>query len=474
MRWVFDADPGRRPAARSRRPGGLQPLSVLARHAWRGAQPGSRPRSTCIADLQALGRCDRALRRRRPKARRFLAFCDEARRVYAAPRRARTSARSGPSVLRMIARPRPARAGHAGRRSGRSRRCGTRLGRHFHDPRLRQLFGRYATYCGASPWQAPATLMLVAQVEHGRRVVGATAACMRCAQAVGRAGARSAAPRLRYGQAVRAHPRARRPRLRRAPGRRRELAADSVVFNGDANALAQRPARRRRPPRRAATRAAPRAFAVGADLGGARAHAAASRWRATTSSSTTTTRASSTTSSAAASCRGRAPCTSARRTAATAPRRRRRANACCASSMHRPTATAATFDPSEIEPCEQRSLALLQHCGLQLERARRSRWCAHAGGLPPPVSGHGRGAVRAGDARLDGAVPTAAASTSRLPGLYLAGGSVHPGPGVPMAAMSGRLAAETLLAHLDSTSRSRRVVISGGTSTPSATTAGTG
>jgi 1-hydroxycarotenoid 3,4-desaturase len=63
---------------------------------------------------------------------------------------------------------------------------------------------------------------------------------------------------------------------------------------------------------------------------------------------------------------------------------------------------------------------------------------------------------------------------SRMPGLYLAGGSVHPGPGVPMAAMSGRLAAETLMAHLDSTSRSRRVAISGGTSTPSATTAGTG
>jgi 1-hydroxycarotenoid 3,4-desaturase len=61
-----------------------------------------------------------------------------------------------------------------------------------------------------------------------------------------------------------------------------------------------------------------------------------------------------------------------------------------------------------------------------------------------------------------------------MPGLYLAGGSVHPGPGVPMAAMSGRLAAETLMAHLDSTSRSSRVAISGGTSTPSATTAATG
>jgi len=35
---------------------------------------------------------------------------------------------------------------------------------------------------------------------------------------------------------------------------------------------------------------------------------------------------------------------------------------------------------------------------------------------------------------------------SVVPGLYLAGGSVHPGAGLPMAALSGRTAALALLA----------------------------
>ena len=39
------------------------------------------------------------------------------------------------------------------------------LGDFFRDPRLVQLFGRYATYCGSSPWRAPATLNVVAHVE---------------------------------------------------------------------------------------------------------------------------------------------------------------------------------------------------------------------------------------------------------------------------------------------------------------------
>ncbi|MFN3453088.1 MAG: phytoene desaturase family protein, partial [Sphingorhabdus sp.] len=39
------------------------------------------------------------------------------------------------------------------------------LKEHFDDPRLLQLFGRYTTYCGSSPFQTPATLMLIAHVE---------------------------------------------------------------------------------------------------------------------------------------------------------------------------------------------------------------------------------------------------------------------------------------------------------------------
>ncbi len=60
---------------------------------------------------------------------------------------------------------------------------------------------------------------------------------------------------------------------------------------------------------------------------------------------------------------------------------------------------------------------------------------------------------------------------SGIRGLYLAGGGVHPGPGMPMATLSGGLAAEAVLADLGSTSRSRRTAMPGGMSTGSRRTA---
>ena len=60
---------------------------------------------------------------------------------------------------------------------------------------------------------------------------------------------------------------------------------------------------------------------------------------------------------------------------------------------------------------------------------------------------------------------------TKVPGLYLCGGGTHPGAGVPMAALSGRHAAEAILSDLGSTSTSRRTATPGGTSTGSARTA---
>jgi 1-hydroxycarotenoid 3,4-desaturase len=56
-------------------------------------------------------------------------------------------------------------------------------------------------------------------------------------------------------------------------------------------------------------------------------------------------------------------------------------------------------------------------------------------------------------------------AATKIKGLYLAGGSTHPGPGVPMAALSGRLAAERLLASRGSMQKYPSMVIAGGTST---------
>lgn len=61
-------------------------------------------------------------------------------------------------------------------------------------------------------------------------------------------------------------------------------------------------------------------------------------------------------------------------------------------------------------------------------------------------------------------------ATTTLPGLYLAGGGAHPGAGVPMAALSGRHAAAAILNGRTSPSTSRPTATPGGISTVSPTT----
>ncbi len=115
---------------------------------------------------------------------------------------------------------------------------------------------------------------------------------------------------------------------------------------------------------------------------------------------------------------------------------------------------------------------LLRHCGLSLApRAHQVLRTTPAGfeRLFPGSGGALYGMATHGwmsSFRRSGA-------TSRVPGLLLAGGSVHPGPGVPMAALSGWRAAEATMAALASMRRWHPVATSGGTSTPSATMAAT-
>ncbi len=211
MRWVFDeilAEVG----SSLQELVTLTPLSVLARHAWRGHAE----RLDLHADMQRSA--DAIARFASPaEGKRFIAFCAEAKKIYRRLEGPHIRS-SRPSLMQMGADLGPggitALAG-----LGPFASLWQTLGRHFHDPRLRQLFARYATYCGASPWAAPATLMLVAHVEQ-EGVWSIDGGMARLAQRLADLAA-SRGVCLRYGAARTAHPHHAGPRQRCATAKRR-------------------------------------------------------------------------------------------------------------------------------------------------------------------------------------------------------------------------------------------------------------
>ena len=136
----------------------LEPIGVLARHAWAGQAQGLDLLSDTARSADAIAQFSSPA-----EARRFLGFCQQTRALYDALEKPYIRSER-PNLLSMV---NDLGLGGMATLSGLGpfATLWRSLGRHFHDPRLQQLFGRYATYCGSSPWSAPATLMLVAQVE---------------------------------------------------------------------------------------------------------------------------------------------------------------------------------------------------------------------------------------------------------------------------------------------------------------------
>lgn len=449
LRHVFD-DLFRRAGSELEAHVTLEPMQVLARHAWADgsrldlfADPAESKRA--IADFAG-----------RAEAEGFERFLAYARRIWETVegpfvRSQRPTPLSimrdfGVNALPMLLK------------IDSRRTVWKALGDFFRDPRLIQLFGRYATYTGCSPFLAPATLNLVAWVETTGvwRVRGGihelATAMARLFEGMGgtlRLGARVREVVVERGQAS---------GVLLESGER--LDAEAVVFAGDVSALG------RGLLGAAATRSADATLASDRSL-------SALTWCVEARASgfdlvhhNVFFGDSSEAEFSAIFRDRRLPekptvyiCAQDRDDRALRPERDRLLMLVNAPA----TGDDAPIAEQELDRCRTQTFERLRAMGLAIEPTGTIVTTSprEFEALFPATGGALYGAATH---RWTSTLDRPPART-RLPGLYLAGGSAHPGAGVPMAATSGRLAAESVLEDLRSTSTFRRAATSGGTST---------
>ena len=203
----------------------LRPLRTLARHYWPdGAM------LDLMADPQAsAANIDAAFGSR--SVDQFRSFSDRAKRLFAAfdaPMMQAAQPSSGGLARAVLRRP-SLIADMAPHRS-----LARLLSGSFDDPRLAQLFGRYATYVGGSPYAAPALLALIWQAE-AAGVWCVDGGMHQLAVAI-EALCRQHGVTFQYGTHVAAIHAGTPLRVETGAA---EVTADAIVFNGDPRALTQ-------------------------------------------------------------------------------------------------------------------------------------------------------------------------------------------------------------------------------------------
>jgi 1-hydroxycarotenoid 3,4-desaturase len=444
MRWIFEglfADAGERMDELLE----LVPAELLARHAWKGGG-----RLDLFADIARSADAIGAFAGP-DDARGYLAFCERARSIYRTLAPAFIGAER-PSPIELVRRVGLSRLDELWRTAP-MRTLWSALGEHFEDARLRQLFGRYATYVGSSPFAAPATLMLIAHVEQDG-VWLVRGGIHRVAQALATLATRQGAT-LRYGVHVTeiVTERGRAAGVRLSDGER--IAADAVIFNGDASALGM--GLLGDGVRAAASPVSPAHRSLSAvtwclharSTGFPLAHHnvffaedyreefdAIFRRRGITAAPTVYL------------------CAQDRGEAGThhdgEPERMLALINAPADGDTRP------HDQAALHELADRATRVMRACGLELALEGDGAVATTPAGfhaLFPATGGALYGRVNHGPMAGFARPP----SRTTLPGVYLAGGSAHPGAGIPMAAMSGRLAAARLLDDLSETHASTRI-----------------